>query len=314
VAGARPSVLRISASPAPGPVPVSFSDNFPSRTTLGADFRAETLQIEYYGARYPVGAPRVLWVNFSMSSNRLQLVRRIVQGTLLGALALLLPGCQSISPTPTIAEIRYIDASPDAPGMDIYQGSTAQVYNMGFATVTSYVPASQGTYRFAANTSGTSQVLVNTNGTILNGHQYTVMISNVAASLQMTVFSDQSGPAPSGQLAFRIINENTSGGSYDVYLIPSGATLETVSPIFTSVVFNTISNYIDIPDASYAVAILPAGTVPTTTTVATYEGALTTYNAGSAHTFVILNQKVVTTPGAQVQTLDDYESPDAPTI
>jgi hypothetical protein len=249
-----------------------------------------------------------------MSQGRRQLVCSIVQGSLLASLLLLLPGCQSITPNATYAQVRFIDASPDAPGLDIYQGATAQVYNMGFATITSYVPVNQGTYAFYAKTAGTTQSLISTNGTMLNGHQYTVMVSNVSASLQMTIFTDRSSAAPSGQIALRVINMDTSTGAFDVYIIPSGATLETVSPILTNVAFNSISNYINVPDQSYSVAILPTGTVPTTTTVATYTGALTTYTAGSAHTLLILNQQIVTTPGAQVVTLDDYESPDAAVI
>ena len=123
--------------------------------------------------------------------------KRILLATVLTSLCWALPGCQSITPTTSYAEIRFIDASPDAPGIDIYEGSSAIVYNMGFATVSSYVPISPGSYRFSAHTAGTTQVLVSTTGSISTGKQYTVMVSNVAATLQETVFTDQSSPAPS---------------------------------------------------------------------------------------------------------------------
>jgi hypothetical protein len=220
-----------------------------------------------------------------------------------------LPGCQSISPTTTYADIRFIDASPDAGGIDIYEGNTAVVYNMGFTTVTTYVPISPGTYSFKADTANTKQTLISASAGIATGKQYTVLISNVAASLQETIFQDQSSAAPSGQIAIRVIMEAVSSGPYDVYMVPSGATLITANPILTDIAFNTIGSYIDIATGSYTVYIVPAGTVLSSTTVATYTGTLTAYTAGSAHTIIILDNPLLTTPPVQVITTDDYESP-----
>ncbi len=244
-----------------------------------------------------------------MPEKNFENAKRIFLATVLTALCWALPGCQSISSTTTFADIRFINASPDAPGMDIYQGNTAVVYNMGFTTVTTYVPISPGSYRFTAYTASTKQSLVSTTGGVSNGNQYTILVSNVAASLQETIFLDQSHPAPSGQIAIRVIMEAVYSGPYDVYMVPSGTLLINVKPILTNVAFNTVGNYIDIPTGSYSVVIVPAGTVLTSTTVATYTSAVNAYTAGSAHTFIILDQQLVTTPGAQVITTDDYEPP-----
>jgi len=246
-----------------------------------------------------------------MPLKKIESAKRVLMATALTALCWALPGCQSISPTTNYADIRFIDASPDAPGIDIYEGNSAIVYNMGFTTVTTYVPISPGTYRFTANTAGTKQTLVSTSGGIATGSQYTVLISNIAASLQETIITDQSKPAPSGQIAIRVIMEATQSGPYDVYMVPSGTKLINVNPILTNVAFSSISSYIDIPTGSYSVVIVPAGTVLSSTTVATYTGAVTAYTAGSAHTFIILDQQIITSPGAQVISTDDYEPPGA---
>jgi len=244
-----------------------------------------------------------------MPVKNLENAKRILLATLLTGLCWALPGCQSITPTTTYAEVRFIDASPDAPGIDIYEGSSPIIYNMGFANVSTYVSISPGTYRFNADTHGSSQLLVSTTASVTTGHQYTVMISNVAASLQETVFTDQSQSAPSGQIAFRIINEATESGPYDVYMVPSGTKLIDVSPILTGSSFNTISAYINIPSGSYSVEIVPSGTTLTSTTVATYSGSVIAYTSGSAHSFIILDQQIITSPGAQIISTDDYEPP-----
>ena len=56
---------------------------------------------------------------------------------------------------------------------------------------------------------------------------------------------------------------------------------------------------------------MPTGTIPTSTTVATYTGAQTTYPGGSARTIILIDQQLVTTPGLQVITAADYDSPAA---
>jgi len=244
-----------------------------------------------------------------MPAISLETVKRITLATALAAVCWAIPGCQSITPTTTYSLIRFIDASPDAPGLDMYQGNTVDVYNLGFGSVTSYIPTSPGTYRFSAYSAGTKQSLISTSAGIATGTQYTVMVSNIDANLEEKVFPDQSQSAPSGQIAIRIINEATQSGPYDVYMVPSGVKLINVNPIATDVTFDTVGSYINIPTSSYSIEILPTGTTLTSTTVATYSSALTPYTAGSAHTFLILDQQIITTPGAQVLIIDDYEPP-----
>src|SRR6478736_1197358 len=112
--------------------------------------------------------------------------------------ALTLSGCQGIVATQSGSQVRIIDASPDAPGIDIYQNNAAIAYNLGFGTITSYVPIDPGTYTTSATVAGTKQVLSSSKGTFVAATQYTVLIGNSAASLQQLTLKDQSQAAPSG--------------------------------------------------------------------------------------------------------------------
>src|SRR3954471_5966242 len=60
--------------------------------------------------------------------------------------AIALSGCQGIVSRPSGSQVRIIAASPDPPGLDIYQNNAALAYNLGFGTITSYVPIDPGTY------------------------------------------------------------------------------------------------------------------------------------------------------------------------
>lgn len=242
---------------------------------------------------------------------RRSLFLKTVCFTALAAVASLLSGCQGIVNSPTASQVRIIDASPDAPGLDIYQNNVAIAYNLGFGTITSYVPIDPGTYTTNATAAGTKQVLSSNKTTFTTGNQYTILIGNVAASLQQLTLKDQAQPAPSGQIALRFIDQATRIGSLDAYLVPAGKKLTDVTPVTTELTFNVNTGYLNIPSGTYTLVLLPAGTVPTSTTVATYTGPQVTYTQGSATTIILIDQQLVTTPGLQVLSAPDYVSPTA---
>jgi hypothetical protein len=230
----------------------------------------------------------------------------------LGLLLLGLPGCQNIQTTASdSALIRFIDASPDAPGLDIYQNTSAVAYNLGFGTITSYVPLSQGIYTFSADSAGTRQTLVSAKQTLTVGKQYTAVIGNIAASLQETILTDQNTPAPLGQIAVRFIDQATRVGAVDIYLVPSTGKLLTTAPVATNIIFTGNTGYINVPSGTYAIVVVPTGTVPVSTTVTLLTGAQIAYSAGAVRTVVLIDSQILTTPAVQAIVAADYDSPSA---
>ncbi len=221
------------------------------------------------------------------------------------------PGCQSITGNPSVAAVRIIDASPDAPGLDVYQGNSILAYNLGLGTITSYITFTPGTFGVVVDTAGTRQTLVQAQGTFQNGGQYTVLVGNYLNSLQELILKDQSTPAPAGQINVRFVDQSTRAGALDLYLVPTGSTLIQVRPVISNITFNVNTGYFNVPAGTYTLVALPAGTIPTATGSTSYTGASITYAGGAARTFVLVDQQLITTPGIQVVTGDDYDSPGA---
>jgi hypothetical protein len=245
------------------------------------------------------------------SIGMIDFVRRAFGVGAVGLLAAALSGCQSITGTSAVSQVRIIDASPDAPGLDIYQASNVLAYNLGLGTITSYINFVPGTYGIVADIAGTRQQLVSAQGSFLNGSQYTVLIGNYLNSLQEIILKDQSTPAPAGQINVRFVDQSTRAGALDLYLVPTGSTLVQVRPVLTNITFNVNSGYMNIPSGTYTLVAMPAGTVPTATGTTYYTGASITYQGGAARTFVLIDQQLITMPGVQVITGDDYDSPGA---
>lgn len=234
---------------------------------------------------------------------------RLAMGGGLTLAAALLAGCQAVQPTPTSTQVRVIDASPDAPGLDVYAGTGALAYNLGFGTVTSYVALAPGTYNITADTGGSTQVLTSAKATVVTASQYTILIGNLSSNLQALVLKDQAQGAPSGQIALRFLDEATQVSAMDVYLVPAGAKLTAVTPVLTGISFPYNSGYVNVPSGTYTLVLVPTGTIPTSATVATYTGTQVAYPGGSATTIVLIDQQLVTTPGLQVISVEDYRSP-----
>ena len=254
---------------------------------------------------------------FDPRSGRLRPLQRSARRLLaliLAAPALLaLSGCQAVVQTSSSSQLRIIDASPDAPGLDIYEGNGVIAYNLGFGTVTSYVSLTPGTYTINADSAGTKQTLASAKGTFATSSQYTVLIGNISANLQQLILKDQAQAAPSGQISLRFINQATRIAAVDLYLVPAGQKFTAVTPLVTNFIFAANTGYLNIPTGTYTLVMVPTGTIPTSTTVATYTGAQVTYTGGSATTLILIDQQLVTTPGLQVITASDYTSPSATT-
>src|SRR3979411_985253 len=111
---------------------------------------------------------------------------------LIAAIAILgtLTGCQAIVSSAPQAHVRIINATPDAPRLDLYQDSNALAFNLDFGTVTSSLQLAPGAYNITANTAGTRQVLSNAKTNFTGSGQYTVLIGNTAASLQQLTLTD----------------------------------------------------------------------------------------------------------------------------
>jgi len=217
--------------------------------------------------------------------------RRALSAALLLA-SLALSGCQGI--TTTSAQLRVIDASPDAGIIDSYQNSSALAYNLAFGTATSYIPMSAGVYNLAAEKAGTHQTLITSNETLAPNRQYTEIIGAGLANLQQTFLLDQSTPAPAGRIALRILNQTTRAGAVDVYLIPQSSPPgkgSTATSVATNLAFGANTGYLDLPEGTYALDVVPTGTTLTSSTFTLLSGAQLTYTSGAVRTIILIDQE-----------------------
>jgi hypothetical protein len=225
------------------------------------------------------------------------LLRRTLRLSMAAALCALLTGCQGIQMG--TAQLRVIDASADAGALDTYGNSQGLAYSLGYGSLTSYMPTTPGQQLLTAARSSTSQTLVETSAHLLAAHQYTEIVSGSVATMQQTVLQDQTWPAPAGQIELRFFHAAIHAGAVDVYLVARNGRLAATAPIATNLSFRASTGYLVVPAGTYAIDVVPAGTVPTNTTITQLSGPQVAYDAGAVRTVVLIDAPAVTpTPAA----------------
>ncbi|WP_263383184.1 DUF4397 domain-containing protein [Granulicella arctica] len=229
---------------------------------------------------------------------------------LLGLCLVALTGCQSFSSAGSSARVRVVDVSPDAPAVDIYQGNTGVAYNLGFGTTTSYLSLAPGPSTLTVDVAGSRQVLSTIEGSFSPEAHYTVLVSNSVANLQQVILTDRGQPtaakaSPSPSLRF--IHQAGRSGPVDVYLVPAGHRLSSVTPVVTNLATGSYTGYLNIPACTCTVVMLPAGSTPSTVAMAVHSGAQTKYVGGSARTLILLDAQPSASSSVQVITTIDAE-------
>lgn len=233
--------------------------------------------------------------------------RRVCVGAL-GVAAMLMLGCQGIDMSPeNVAQVRVIAASPDAGSMDFYAGGTALAYSVDFGSASTYVPLPAGNVRLSANTANTTQRLVTSEAPLAAGRQYTAVVTNVAASLQENIFADQTTPAPSGEVAVRVIDAATRAGNVDLYMVPAGEKLKATAAMRAGVAFGGATGYMLLPAGTYSLVVLSGGTAPTNQALPLMTAPQTTYAAGAVRTVVLVDHPIAKEQGVDEIVASDYE-------
>ena len=221
--------------------------------------------------------------------------------------SLLLAGCENVQSYTATSLVRVIDASFNAPAIDVFVEGTLLAANSGQGNITPYgtfTPANNAPVKVTNASNNTT--LVSSNATLLASKSHTVLVTDINATYQVTVLEDQSTAAPSGHSDFRVLNQAPSTGAVDVYFL-SGTTAtlySTAKPIIRALEVGATSGYVAIPSSTLYMVIAPAGTTLTTTSTTIYVSAALPLVGGEVRTVLIVDPLLVTQP-VQVYTASD---------
>jgi len=181
-------------------------------------------------------------------------------------------GCSDDSNSPSATgQVRVVHGSPDAPAVDVLVDNKIVLTGVAYKDASGYLPVPAGSRNIKVNATGTATTVINANAVINKDAAYTVIATNLVASIEPLVLLDDLSSPAAGNIKVRLVHGAPNVGEVDIYVTAPGADLATETPTLTAVPFKGASGYLEVPAGSYQVRVTPTGTK----TVALDTGTLT---------------------------------------
>jgi len=181
------------------------------------------------------------------------------------------------------AEVRVINASPDAGPLDFYFQSTLGVDSLPYSFANPYVFVQSGTVDLAVRSHGAINLLLESAPTFSVGSFYTYAVTGTSASLSSVLLTDDTTAAPSGSFKLRMVHLAPAGPAMDLYYTGPTDDITAATPIATAVAFKSATAYLTPAIGSGRLRVTQTGTK----TVVIDSGTLTFSNGQVSTLFVI---------------------------
>jgi hypothetical protein len=158
------------------------------------------------------------------------------------------------------ARVRVVHASPDAPDVDVLLSDAEVLGDVPYLTASDYLDTPAGDQNLEVNAAGTATTLIDTDVSLVDGTDYTVIASGLVEAIEPIVLQDDNSAPAAGTARVRAIHGAPSAPAVDIYVTAPGADLETTIPLLANVEFGDGADYIEAPAGDYQVRVTPAGT------------------------------------------------------
>ena len=183
----------------------------------------------------------------------------------LGAISLLMSGVLLFSAGcgEEHARLRVVHASPDAGNVDVVIDGKTVLTDVPYANASDYLTVKAGTRRIEVRPTGTTTDAIDSTVSFSSHSDSTVLAEGFAtvspSTIAAVVLTDDNSDPLSGKAKVRVIHAAPSAGNVDVYVVPPGTNITTVSPTLSNVPFQAASAYLSVDPGTYEVVVTPAG-------------------------------------------------------
>lgn len=158
------------------------------------------------------------------------------------------------------SKIRYLNLAPNLASSQVLVDSKSVVSSLGFGVATNYMSISSGTRHIQFEPLGTTQNIVDQMVSI-SASNNTYVAQGFVTSNQIVPFlymDNQTAPS-TGNCQLRVVNAAASLGNRDIYVVPSGTDINTVSPTLPNAPIGTATSYMSLAAGSYAIYFAQPG-------------------------------------------------------
>lgn len=176
-------------------------------------------------------------------------------GLMLVGIMVLMAGCGSSSSN---ANVRFVNVTPDESSLDFLINGNNQG-SVSYGTSSGYKSVGSGSQHFQVEPTGTATVMIDTTTTAASGAYISLFSLNYSFAISRVILTDDNSAPSSGNFKLRIVNASPALGTQDVYIVPAGTDITTVSPTFSSLAFGAASSYSSLAAGNYEVSFTGPG-------------------------------------------------------
>lgn len=155
----------------------------------------------------------------------------------------------------SMARVRVIHASPDAPAVDVLVNGEVAVEGLAYQSGTAYLELAAGDYQFQVVPAGgdAADAVIDTMATVEAGVWYSVVAVGLVADIQPLVVIDNITEPAAGQAHIKVVHASPDAPPVDI-AVAGGPVL------FENAAFGTATEYLPVDAGTYDLEVRPAGT------------------------------------------------------
>jgi hypothetical protein len=161
-----------------------------------------------------------------------------------------------------LAYLRVINASPDAPNLDVYVNGQRVSRGVRFRQITGYVTVQPGEAQIQVVQAGRSlsrgPVLIDQKVTVELGKAYTFAAAGLLADIKGLTFTDDWDAPGKGQAKVRVVHLSPDAPAIDVFAAPMGT--QESAKVVSNLAFGQASEYVLINSGGWNFDVKAAGT------------------------------------------------------
>jgi Domain of unknown function (DUF4397) len=173
------------------------------------------------------------------------------------------------------ALLRFVQASPDAPQVNVLIDGASVAGNLAYGNATGYISLGSGSRHIqVVPVSGSSPIFDQTLSFNLSSDQ-TLLLTGPAAGINPVMLTDGGTTTTTGDGYVRVVNASATMGAADVYLVPAGSSIVGVKPVAAGLAFDKNTGYQLVVAGNYEVFM----TAPNTSTALLSTGSISLTSA-----------------------------------
>ena len=158
-----------------------------------------------------------------------------------------------VAPASTSARVMAVNASPDAPAVDLVVDGVVASAGLAFPSNTSYLSVPAGTRNVKVNVAGTTTTVIDANLPVSAGANYSVFANGPVSSIGALVVADDLTPPAAGKAHVRFVHLSPDAPAVDV-AVTGGPVL------FGNRAFQEYTAFTPVNAGTYDLEVRPAGT------------------------------------------------------